>query len=103
MSVDVRLSHQTLKVLRAFMARPRDQLSGAEIARETHLMSGTLYPILARLEKAGWLESAWEEVDARVAGRPRRRLYRITSAGQNLTLAAFADLGLSVGGFAWTS
>lgn len=49
---------------------------------------GTLYKALGRLEKAGLLESEWE--DARAAedeGRPRRRLYTVTGAGQ-LALAS---------------
>lgn len=44
---------------------------------------GTLYKALGRLEKAGLLESDWEDADtAAVAGRPRRRLYSVTGAGQ---------------------
>ena len=44
---------------------------------------GTLYKALERLEKAGFLESFWE--DPQVAadeGRPRRRFYRVTLAGE---------------------
>ncbi len=44
---------------------------------------GTLYKALERLEKSGFLESTWE--DPQVAaneGRPRRRFYRITLAGE---------------------
>ena len=49
---------------------------------------GTLYKALGRLEDAGLLTSRWEEHElAEEAGRPRRRLYRVTSAGQ----AALAD------------
>jgi DNA-binding PadR family transcriptional regulator len=44
---------------------------------------GTLYKALARLEDAGLLTSRWEEHEvAEEEGRPRRRLYRVTSAGQ---------------------
>jgi PadR family transcriptional regulator, regulatory protein PadR len=44
---------------------------------------GTLYKALARLEDAGLLVSRWEDADLAAAdGRPRRRLYRITTAGQ---------------------
>jgi len=49
---------------------------------------GTLYKALARLEEAGLLSSRWEDHEvAQEAGRPRRRLYRVTSPGQ----AALAD------------
>ena len=44
---------------------------------------GTLYKALARLEGTGLLSSRWEDHHAaEEAGRPRRRLYRITSSGQ---------------------
>jgi DNA-binding PadR family transcriptional regulator len=44
---------------------------------------GTLYKALARLEDAGLLSSRWEDHEvAEAAGRPRRRLYRVSSAGQ---------------------
>ena len=44
---------------------------------------GTLYKALRRLERAGLLESIWEDPDAATAeGRPRRRLYQVTGAGE---------------------
>jgi DNA-binding PadR family transcriptional regulator len=44
---------------------------------------GTLYKALSRMEKAGLLESSWEDPQlAADHGRPRRRLYRITGAGE---------------------
>jgi len=103
MADDVRLTHPTLMVLRAIIANPTQGISGAEISRATKLMSGTLYPILGRLEEAGWLESEWENVDPREVGRPRRRLYMITRAGRSRALAAFADLGIRKGDLAWIS
>jgi DNA-binding PadR family transcriptional regulator len=43
---------------------------------------GTLYKALDRLERAGLVASQWEDPDlAAAAGRPRRRLYRLTPAG----------------------
>ncbi len=44
---------------------------------------GTLYKALSRMEKAGLLQSSWEDPHlAAQEGRPRRRLYRITGAGE---------------------
>ena len=44
---------------------------------------GTLYKALTRMEKAGLLTSVWEDPDlATDEGRPRRRLYSISSAGR---------------------
>ncbi|MBJ7442684.1 MAG: helix-turn-helix transcriptional regulator [Sphingopyxis sp.] len=58
-----------------------ERLSGAEIARATRLKSGTLYPLLLRLERAGWLTSEWEREEPAVLGRPRRRFYAVTAVG----------------------
>jgi DNA-binding PadR family transcriptional regulator len=60
---------------------PTAERYGLEIAAEAELKSGSLYPILARLEELGWVESRWEEVDPVAAGRPRRRYYRLTGSG----------------------
>lgn len=81
MVTEPRLSSQTIRILSTFMSRPRDELSGAEIGKRTKLASGTLYPILIRLERVGWLESRWESADPTELGRPRRRFYRITAVG----------------------
>jgi PadR family transcriptional regulator, regulatory protein PadR len=79
------VSSQTRKVLGALISCPLDELSGAEIGKRTKLASGTLYPILFRLEGVGWLQSRWEVEDPAVLGRPRRRFYRITRKGaQNI-------------------
>ncbi|MGH3703320.1 MAG: PadR family transcriptional regulator [Agromyces sp.] len=44
---------------------------------------GTLYKALARLSERGLLESVWEDAEIGAAeGRPRRRLYRVTGAGE---------------------
>ena len=44
---------------------------------------GTIYKALARLEGMGFMESRWEDAElAFAASRPRRRLYRITAAGE---------------------
>jgi PadR family transcriptional regulator PadR len=89
-----RITMQTLKVLGTFLSPRTEKLSGAEIARETKLFSGTLYPILARLEDAGWLTSEWESADPRELGRPRRRLYQITGRGVRKTDTAIRELAL---------
>lgn len=71
----------TQLVLRALLADPTAELYGAQIGDAAGLMSGTVHPILARLEAIGWVESHWEDVSPAEAGRPARRYYRITAAG----------------------
>jgi DNA-binding MarR family transcriptional regulator len=93
---DVRMSLQTLRVLEAFLENPAEQLAGADIQKLTDLASGTLYPILLRLEGAGWFVSRWESIDPVSAGRPRRRLYRLTPTGLARASAVFASFGRGV-------
>jgi PadR family transcriptional regulator len=98
---DPRLSHETLRVLRLFLEEPRERLAGSDICKRLGVLSGTGYPILMRLERAGWLESEWEQLDPREAGRPRKRLYRLKALGYNKAREALADLGVPDGRPAW--
>jgi PadR family transcriptional regulator PadR len=100
---DLRLSGPALRMLKVFIEHPTKEHSGAEIAKVTGIGSGTLYPILARLEQAGWLNSKWENIKPSEEGRPRRRLYKITGHGQNSARQALAELQTNLGALAWKS
>jgi len=93
---DVRMSLQTLRVLDAFLENPADELAGADVQKRSGLASGTLYPILLRLESSGWFISRWESIDPSSAGRPRRRLYRLTPNGLARAGEVFASFGRGV-------
>lgn len=55
---------------------------GFDVIDQTGLPSGTVYPALSRLERDGFLRSAWEnETAAHAEGRPARRYYRVTAPG----------------------
>lgn len=57
---------------------------GFEIMRATGLPSGTVYPLLRRLEAGGLVRSRWEDQDrAHADGRPARRYYEATREGQS--------------------
>ena len=78
----LRMTLQTQLVLRALLEEPARQRYGLELCELAGLPSGTIYPILARLEQVGWVDSAWEDPAVHEkAGRPRRRFYRITQDG----------------------
>jgi len=77
----MRLSLQTLRVLQAFAAEPDEPRYGLELMQATGLKSGTMYPVLHRLETEGWLRSWDEPVEAAEVGRPARRLYALTPTG----------------------
>jgi len=76
-----RISPETLRVLEAFLERPTGWHYGYELSRETKLKSGTLYPILMRLEKHKLLEARWV---ATQDGVPPRHTYRLTPDGLEL-------------------
>jgi DNA-binding PadR family transcriptional regulator len=55
---------------------------GFDVIDQTGLPSGTVYPALSRLERDGFVKSAWEdEQQAHSEGRPARRYYRLTAPG----------------------
>jgi PadR family transcriptional regulator, regulatory protein PadR len=86
-----RMTAQTLAVLALLLEDPTAEWHGFGLIDRTKIKSGTLYPILIRLEKAGWLESRLEAVDPHVAGRPPRRLYVLTGEGERLARAGLAS------------
>ena len=88
MSRRTAFSAQALAVLAALAARPSAWRHGYDLARETGLKSGTLYPILVRLADREIVQACWE--DGEPAGRPRRHLYRLTSDGLAAATAALA-------------
>lgn len=74
---------------------------GYDLARSTGLRSGTLYPLLIRLEGQGFLEAEWQPSTA--AGRPPRHAYRLTASGRELARregagAAAAPVRIRAGG-----
>ena len=75
---------ETLAVLAVLARHARTPRYGLEISQEVGLASGTIYPILARVEKAGWVESRWESIDPKIEGRRPRRYYTITAEGQRV-------------------
>jgi DNA-binding PadR family transcriptional regulator len=92
MNQQIRPSAATLKVLSAFLEELPKPLAGSDIFRKKGVMSGSLYPILSRLEKAGWVSSEWEQLDPREEGRPRKRLYHLTALGERCAHDAFREV-----------
>jgi PadR family transcriptional regulator PadR len=80
MGLRLRISRQTLDLLEALLAQPSHWHHGYALSQSTGLASGTLYPILMRLEKSDWLETRWEDTAA--PGRPPRHLYRLSADGR---------------------
>lgn len=73
-----RPSPQTRSVLAALSADPSAWRYGYDLAKETGLASGTLYPLLMRLERREFLTARWEPPNE---GRKARHVYRLTASG----------------------
>ena len=73
------LSKRGILVLSAF--KGGEKLYGLQVIERTGLFSGTLYPLLQKLEDFGWLEHSFGETKP-ASGRPPRIYYRITPAGE---------------------
>ena len=77
-----------LDILERGVSHGADEFHGFELAKSLQEVTGsrqltahgTLYKALSRLEAAGMLTSRWE--DPAPEGRPRRRLYAVTGAGE---------------------
>lgn len=83
-------------VLRAMLAEPTREMYGLQICNAAGLPSGTIHPILARLEGLGWLESRWEDAVPKEEGRPRRRYYKLTEDGAERARIALAQATTSL-------
>src|SRR4051812_19776715 len=88
----MRMTIPTQFVLKALLVRPSQALYGLEICQAAGLASGTIHPILARLEAIGWVASYWEDIDPSAAGRPRRRYYRLTEDGAEQARVSLAKV-----------
>lgn len=89
MPPSIRMTVAVAAVLAVFLEDPATDRYGLDLMRATGRPSGTLYPILVRLQRAGWVRAEWEDVDVAEAGRPARRYYRLTPDG---VVAARAEL-----------
>lgn len=64
---------------------------GFDVMDATGLPSGTVYPVLRRLEKEGFVRADWEDAEvARDEQRPSRRYYELTATGETLLAAGRA-------------
>jgi PadR family transcriptional regulator PadR len=81
---------QTQLVVQALLREPGREMYGLELSEETGLLTGTIYPILLRLEHEGWVTSRQEDIDPHIAKRPPRIYYSFTGTGATEASAALA-------------
>lgn len=59
-----------------------EKVWGLQIIKDVGKKPGTVYPILDRLEAAGWVQGEWDSTEERKG--PRRRYYRLVTEARPL-------------------
>jgi len=79
MSSSLRRTPAMIDILQRLLAAEHP-LWGLQLSAATGRPTGTVYPLLERLEQAGFVSSTWESENDRPG--PRRRLYALTPPGR---------------------
>jgi DNA-binding PadR family transcriptional regulator len=91
----VKLTGPLERVLTVMIADPSAQHYGYDLMRAAKLPSGTLYPMLARLQQDGLVDAEWEAQRQDTAGRPPRKYYRLTAEGLRVARLELAQAASS--------
>jgi DNA-binding PadR family transcriptional regulator len=91
------LSRPATWVLECLLDDPTREWSGVELSRANGVRAGAVFPVLARLEAVGWLQSRWSDA---APGQSARRAYRLGASGAADVRRALA-VGPSAEGRRW--
>jgi len=83
------------RVLRVFLGDLAARQYGYDLMKATKLPSGTLYPMLARLQAEGLVTSEWELQPDDASGRPPRKYYQLTGEGARVARLELAQASLA--------
>ena len=86
------------RVLRVLVADPTLPHYGYDLMQAARLPSGTLYPMLARLQQEGLVDSEWEDPRPDAGGRPPRKYYQLTAEGARVARLELARAPAARGG-----
>jgi DNA-binding PadR family transcriptional regulator len=90
-----RITLPLVKILRIMVSNYDETglgLFALQLCRQTKLSIGTVQPALRRMETWGWVATTWEGMEeARAAGRPRRRYYRLSRDGHSMASAVLSE------------
>ena len=85
----MRMTGPLERVLGAFLADPATLRYGYDLMKAARLPSGTLYPLLARLEHQELVASAWETPQQE--GQRPRKYYQLTAEGVRIARLELAQ------------
>ncbi len=95
-----RVTAATLDVLEALLDHDDGKLYGLKITKMVGRPTGSVFPILARLEQLQWATSYWETTEQSASG-PRRRFYRLSPEGMASARSLLAERRPARRGFGW--
>lgn len=78
---ELRVNINLLRVLRVLFEHLDAEHYALDLSKTAGVNIGTIYALIARLERHDIVKSALEDVDPQVVGRPPRRYYRLTGEG----------------------
>jgi len=93
----VKMTGPLERVLRVLVADPTALHYGYDLMKAARLPSGTLYPMLARLQQEGLVDSEWEDQRPDAGGRPPRKYYRLTAEGVRVVRLELAHVTAAPG------
>jgi DNA-binding PadR family transcriptional regulator len=93
----VKLTGPLERVLRVLVADPTMPHYGYDLMKAAKLPSGTLYPMLARLQQEGLVDSEWEDPRPDTGGRPPRKYYQLTAEGARVARLELARVSAARG------
>lgn len=88
--MNLKVTPQLERVLRVFLEDPSGLRYGYELMKAARLASGTLYPLLTRLEGEEMVTSEWETPSEE--GQRPRRYYKLTGEGVRIARRELAEL-----------
>lgn len=91
--MNLKMTPQLERVLRVFLEDAGAPRYGYELMKAAKLASGTLYPLLTRLEGEELVASRWETPSGE--GQRPRRYYELTGEGVRTARQALAELSLA--------
>jgi PadR family transcriptional regulator, regulatory protein PadR len=91
----VKLTAPLERVLRVLVADPAAPHYGYDLMKAARLPSGTLYPMLARLQQEGLVDAQWQDQRPDAGGRPPRKYYRLTAEGARVARLELARAATS--------
>jgi PadR family transcriptional regulator PadR len=94
----VKLTASLERVLRVFLTDTSALHYGYDLMKAARLPSGTLYPMLARLQEQGLVTSQWEPQPDDAGGRPPRKYYQLTGEGVRVARLELAQAASAASG-----